>query len=91
MKEEVIDQICLGLLEGQMTLREECEKVTFDAAVAFEMSIRTPYSVLTHREEEVCIQSTQSATSDGTVRSISDKRVVLEMTIQQQALEVYLN
>jgi hypothetical protein len=36
-KGEVIDQICLGLLEGQITLREEGEKATFDAAVAFEL------------------------------------------------------
>ena len=37
LKGEVIDQICLRLLEGQITLREEGERVTFDAAVTFEL------------------------------------------------------
>ena len=29
MKEELIDQMYLGLLEGQITRRKECEEATF--------------------------------------------------------------
>lgn len=48
LKGEVIDQTCLRVLEGQITLREEGEKVTFDAAVAFEIlyPVLKQYSVL---------------------------------------------
>ena len=40
LKGDVIDQICLLSLEGQITFKEEWENSTFDAAVAFEFELQ---------------------------------------------------
>ena len=39
-KGEVIDRSCLELLEGQINVREDGAKATFDAATAFELGSR---------------------------------------------------